>query len=65
MFLNTGIEISPYKLPLKAGLHRCDDDTFEGLWGVFNDSFLDGWGNRLWIDTLWGKTEDTSTKYCK
>ena len=34
-FLKTGIEISPYKLPLKAGIHRCDDDTFEGLWGCF------------------------------
>jgi len=32
-FLKTGIELSPYKLPLKAGLFRCDDDTFEGLWG--------------------------------
>ena len=46
-FLKTGIEISPYKLPLKAGLHRCDDDTFEGLWGVFNDSLPDGWGRLL------------------
>ena len=32
-FLQTNIELSPYKLPLKAGLFRCDDDTFEGLWG--------------------------------
>ena len=46
-FLTTGIELSPYKLPLKAGLHRCDDDTFEGLWGVFNDSLPDGWGRLL------------------
>jgi len=46
-FLKTGIEISPYKLPLKEGLHRCDDDTFEGLWGVFNDSLADGWGKLL------------------
>lgn len=46
-FLKTGIELSPYKLPLKAGLHRCDDDTFEGLWGVFNDSLPDGWGRLL------------------
>ncbi|CAA6811939.1 MAG: HIPA PROTEIN [uncultured Sulfurovum sp.] len=30
-FLKTGIEISPYKLPLKAGLQRCDDDTFTGI----------------------------------
>jgi len=48
-FLKTGIELSPYKLPLKSGLFRCDDDTFDGLWGVFNDSLPDGWG-RLLID---------------
>ncbi len=47
VFLKTGIEFSPYKLPLKEGLHRCDDDTFEGLWGVFNDSLPDGWGKLL------------------
>jgi serine/threonine-protein kinase HipA len=48
-FLKTGIELSPYKLPLKAGLFRCDDTTFDGLWGLFNDSLPDGWG-RLLID---------------
>jgi serine/threonine-protein kinase HipA len=48
-FLKTGIELSPYKLPLKSGLFRCDDDTFDGLWGLFNDSLPDGWG-RLLID---------------
>ena len=46
-FLKTGIEISPYKLPLKEGLHICNDNTFEGLWGVFNDSLPDGWGRLL------------------
>ncbi len=46
-FLKTGIELSPYKLPLKAGLHRCNDDTFDGLWGVFADSLPDGWGRLL------------------
>jgi len=46
-FLKTNIELSPYKLPLKAGLFRCDDDTFEGLWGVFADSLPDGWGRLL------------------
>lgn len=46
-FLKSGIELSPYKLPLKAGLFRCDDDTFEGLWGVFADSLPDGWGRLL------------------
>ena len=46
-FLKTGIELSPYKLPLKAGLFRCDDTTFEGIWGVFADSLPDGWGRLL------------------
>lgn len=48
-FLNTGIELSPYKLPLKAGLHQCDDVVFSGLFGVFADSMPDGWG-RLLLD---------------
>ena len=30
-FLKTGIELSPYKLPLKAELFRCADDTFKRL----------------------------------
>ncbi|MFK5976474.1 MAG: type II toxin-antitoxin system HipA family toxin [Sulfurovum sp.] len=46
-FLQTGIEISPYKLPLQAGLSVCEDDTFEWLWGVFDDSLADGWGYLL------------------
>ena len=47
-FLKTGLEISPYKLPLKEGLHMCKDSPFdEGLWGVFNDSLPDGWGRLL------------------
>ena len=46
-FLKSGIEISPYKLPLKSGVFRCDDNTFEGLWGVFADSLPDGWGRLL------------------
>jgi serine/threonine-protein kinase HipA len=48
-FLKLGLDISPYKLPLKAGIQRCDDDTFEGIWGVFADSMPDGWG-RLLLD---------------
>jgi len=46
-FLKSGIEISPFKLPLKSGLFYCDDNTFEGLWGVFADSLPDGWGRLL------------------
>jgi serine/threonine-protein kinase HipA len=46
-FLQTGIELSPYKLPLKSGLHIGDNTIFDGLWGVFNDSLPDGWGRLL------------------
>ncbi len=48
-FLKSNIQISPYKLPLKSGVQRCDDYTFGGIWGVFADSLPDGWG-RLLVD---------------
>jgi serine/threonine-protein kinase HipA len=46
-FLASGIELSPYKLPLKNGVHICEDDLFDGLFGVFADSLADGWGKLL------------------
>ena len=48
-FIKTGLELSPFKLPLKAGVIESKDHTFEGLFGVFNDSLPDGWG-RLLLD---------------
>ncbi len=48
-FLSKGVELSPYKLPLKSGVHICDDTIFEGLFGLFADSLPDGWG-RLLLD---------------
>jgi len=48
-FIKTGLELSPFKLPLKAGVIESIDRTFEGLFGVFNDSLPDGWG-RLLLD---------------
>ena len=48
-FIKTGLELSPFKLPLKAGVIESNDRTFEGLFGVFNDSLPDGWG-RLLLD---------------
>jgi serine/threonine-protein kinase HipA len=48
-FLTTGIEISPFKLPLKPGVFTPDTTIFDGLFGVFNDSLPDGWG-RLLLD---------------
>ena len=46
-FLKTGIELSPYKLPLSGGLKVCEDRVFDGLFGVFADSLPDGWGKLL------------------
>ncbi len=54
VFIKTGIEISPYKLPLKADLQVCDESLFDGLWGVFDDSLADGWGRLLMDRHLMG-----------
>ncbi len=43
-FLTSGIELSPFKLPLKSGIFEDTKRTFDGLFGVFNDSLPDGWG---------------------
>jgi serine/threonine-protein kinase HipA len=48
-FLQKGLDISPFYLPLKPGVQRCQERLFEGLFGVFNDSLPDGWG-RLLLD---------------
>lgn len=48
-FLASGIELSPLKLPLRAGVFTAPDMIFDGLFGVFNDSLPDGWG-RLLLD---------------
>ncbi len=46
-FIQRGIEISPLRLPLQAGVQSFDYDMFEGLPGIFNDSLPDGWGRLL------------------
>jgi len=43
-FVKSGLEISPFKLPLQNGLQVLDKEPFEGLAAVFNDSLSDGWG---------------------
>lgn len=48
-FLGSGLELSPVMLPLKPGIIACEDRTFDGLFGIFNDSLPDGWG-RLLLD---------------
>ena len=48
-FIAGGLELSPFKLPLGAGVFRGDARVFDGLMGLFDDSLPDGWG-RLLID---------------
>ena len=46
-FLKSGIELSPFKLPLRAGVFEETSRVFDGLFGLFNDSLPDGWGCML------------------
>lgn len=48
-FIDRGLNISPFYLPLQAGVQVGKPPLFEGLPGVFNDSLPDGWG-RLLLD---------------
>ena len=43
-FLESGINISPFKLPLSPEVKQDPKRTFDGLFGVFNDNLPDGWG---------------------
>ena len=43
-FQKSNIELSPFKLPLKAGVFEEKSRIFDGLFGLFNDSLPDGWG---------------------
>ncbi|MDY5050271.1 MAG: type II toxin-antitoxin system HipA family toxin [Candidatus Mucispirillum faecigallinarum] len=49
-FIQSGFSISPLSLPLMKKVYLPEDYfTFQGLFGVFNDSLPDGWG-RLIVD---------------
>lgn len=43
-FLTKGINLSPFMLPLKPDVFEDEKRTFDGLFGLFNDSLPDGWG---------------------
>lgn len=43
-FLESDINLSPFKLPLSPEVKQDPKRTFDGLFGVFNDSLPDGWG---------------------
>ena len=46
-FLQSGLEISPFKLKLSPYIYQADSQPFDGLFGVFADSLPDGWGKLL------------------
>ena len=54
-FLKSGIELSPFKLPLRAGVFEETSRVFDGLFGLFNDSLPDGWRCLLLDRKLRGK----------
>lgn len=51
-FVQSGVSLSPFKLPLGDHLSEGDPAIFEGLHGLFNDSLPDGWGRLLLDRTL-------------
>lgn len=46
-WLEDGFSISPFSLPLKKQVFIPQKDYFHGLFGVFEDSLPDAWGNIL------------------
>ena len=53
-FLASGIQLSPFYLPLQPGVIGSRGGQIGGLFGVFNDSLPDGWG-RLLLDRALAK----------
>lgn len=60
-FLNSGLEISPFELPLRAGVFTQNDrsETFQGLQGIFADSLPDKFGNAI-IERYFIEATDTA-----
>ena len=54
-FIATGIQISPFKLPITNAIQAANEYPFDGLFGVFNDSLPDGWGKLLLDKNLTSK----------
>ena len=59
-YLKTGLNLSPIKLPFSGDIVSTDNQPFNGLFGVFNDSLPDGWGNLLLDRSLSSKGIDIS-----
>jgi len=60
-FLASGLEISPFELPLRPGIFTQDErsETFQGLQGVFADSLPDKFGNAI-IERYFQEISDTA-----
>ena len=50
-FIASGMDLSPFKLPLRPGVFTAPDMLFDGLQVVCNDSLPDG-GGRLLLNRL-------------
>ncbi|MBD5131885.1 MAG: type II toxin-antitoxin system HipA family toxin [Clostridiales bacterium] len=46
-WVRNGFSVSPFSLPLTNEIYYSAKQTFGGLFGVFNDSLPDGWGELL------------------
>jgi serine/threonine-protein kinase HipA len=46
-FIEAGLELSPFKLPLRPGVTVGNPALWDGLMGLFEDSLPDGWGRLL------------------
>ena len=46
-WLQNGFSISPFKLPLEKRVFIAKSNPFDGVFGVFNDSLPDAWGQLL------------------
>jgi serine/threonine-protein kinase HipA len=60
-FLTSGLEISPFELPLRPGIFTQADrsETFQGLQGIFADSLPDKFGNAI-IERYFQESADTA-----
>ncbi|MEM6773109.1 MAG: HipA domain-containing protein, partial [Bacteroidota bacterium] len=60
-YLNSDLDISPFKLAKTRAIQQADTPVFAGLHGVFADALPDGWGRLLLDRALAEKGVDLST----
>jgi serine/threonine-protein kinase HipA len=60
-FLKNGFNISPIKLAFTDAIQNTNDQTFDGLHGVFADALPDGWGKLLLDRALQAKGINLNT----